>query len=147
MPNILLSGPPGAGKSQLARDLVAESSAPTAIVDFQGIYSGLLLLRRQADGRYPERDPADTHLLALAEYGRKALISGARAMDVEIIATSSDGSPARREYLRGLLGPGQLSALSILGSKSCNGGCQSTEHSRPNAGKQSTDGMGDYEHG
>ena len=58
-----------------------------------------------------ERDPADAHLLALAEYIRKAAISGAREMDIEIIATNSDGSPARREYLRGLLGPGAVETV------------------------------------
>ena len=62
-------------------------------------------------GRYPERDPADAHLLALAEYTRKAMISGAREMDIEIIATNSDGSPQRREYLRGLLGPGAVEVV------------------------------------
>ena len=32
-------------------------------------------------------------------------------MDIEIIATNSDGSPARREYLRGLLGPGAVETV------------------------------------
>ena len=78
---------------------------------FQAIYAALLLLRRGDDGRYPERDPADAHLLALAEYTRKAMITGAQEMDIEIIATNSDGSPARREYLRGLLGPGAVEVV------------------------------------
>ena len=49
-----------------------------AIIDFQSIYAALLMLRRDPEtGRYPERDPADAHLLALAEYvTRKAMIYG-----------------------------------------------------------------------
>ena len=111
MANTLVSGPSGAGKSQLARDLLAQVQGQGAIVDFQAIYAALLLLRRGDDGRYPERDPADAHLLALSEYTRKAMISGALLMDIEIIATNSDGSPARREYLRGLLGPGAVETV------------------------------------
>ena len=112
MPNTLISGPPAAGKSQLARDLLAQVQGQGAIVDFQSIYAALLLLRRDPEtGRYPERDPADAHLLALAEYVRRAMISGALLMDIEIIATSSDGSPQRREYLRGLLGPGAVEVV------------------------------------
>ena len=111
MANTLISGPAGAGKSKLARDLLAQVDGPGATVDFQAIYAALLLLLRGPDGRYPERDPADAHLLALSEYVRKAMISGAREMDVEIIATNSDGSPSRREYLRGLLGPGAVETV------------------------------------
>ena len=111
MANTLISGPSGAGKSRLARELLAQAQGQGAIVDFQAIYSAMLLLRRRDDGRYPERDPADAHLLALAEYTRKAMISGAREMDIEIIATNSDGSPQRREYLRGLLGPGAVETV------------------------------------
>ena len=111
MPNTLISGPSGAGKSQLARELLAQVQGQGAIVDFNSIYTSMLLLRRGDDGRYPERDPADAHLLALAEYVRKAMITGAREMDLEILATNSDGSPARREYLRGLLGPGAVEVV------------------------------------
>ena len=111
LPNTVISGPSGAGKSQLARELLAQVEGQGAIVDFQSIYAAMLLLRRGDDGRYPERDPADAHLLALAEYTRKAMISGAREMDIEIIATNSDGSPQRREYLRGLLGPGAVETV------------------------------------
>ena len=111
MANTLISGPAAAGKSKLARELLAQVDGPGAIVDFQAIYAALLLLLRGPDGRYPERDPADAHLLALAEYVRKAMISGAREMDVEILATNSDGSPSRREYLRGLLGPGAVETV------------------------------------
>ena len=111
MANTLISGPSGAGKSALARDLLAQVQGQGAIVDFQAIYSALLMLRRDPSGRYPERDPADAHLLALSEYVRRAMITGARDMDIEIIATNSDGSPARREYLRGLLGPGAVETV------------------------------------
>ena len=112
MGNTLISGPPGAGKSQLARDLLAQVQGQGAIVDFQAIYAALLLLLRDPEtGRYPERDPSDAHLLALAEYTRRAMITGAQEMDIEIIATNSDGSPARREYLRGLLGAGAVETV------------------------------------
>ena len=111
MPNTLVSGPAGAGKSQLARELLAQVQGQGAIIDFQSIYAALLLLRRGDDGRFPERDPADAHLLALSEYVRRVMISGAREMDIEIIATNSDGSPQRREYLRGLLGPGAVETV------------------------------------
>ena len=111
MPNTLVSGPAGAGKSNLARELLAQVQGPGAIVDFNSIYTAMLLLRRGDDGSYPERDPADAHLLALAEYVRKAMITGAREMDIEIIATNSSGSPQRREYLRGLLGPGAVEVV------------------------------------
>ena len=117
MANTLVSGPSGAGKSKLARDLLAQVQGQGAIVDFQAIYSAMLLLRRGDDGRYPERDPVDAHLLALAEYVRRAMITGARDMDIEIIATNSDGSPARREYLRGLLGPGAVETVLDPGRK------------------------------
>ncbi len=117
MANALISGPSGANKSQLARDLLAQVQGQGAIVDFQAIYAALLLLRRGDDGRYPERDPADAHLLALAEYTRRAMITGAQEMDIEIIATNSDGSPQRREYLRGLLGPGAVETVLDPGRK------------------------------
>ncbi len=111
MANTLISGPAGAGKSQLARDLLAQVQGQGAIIDFQAIYTSMLLLRRREDGRYPERNPVDAHLLALAEYVRRAMITGALDMDIEIIATNSDGSPARREHLRGLLGPGAVETV------------------------------------
>ena len=109
--NTLISGPSGAGKSRLARELLAQVQGQGAIIDFQAVYSAMLLLRRRDDGRFPERDPADAHLLALAEYTRKAMLSGAREMDIEVIMTNSDGSPQRREYLRGLLGPGAVETV------------------------------------
>ena len=76
MANTLISGPAGAGKSRLARDLLAQVQGQGAIVDFQAIYSALLLLLRGEDGRYPERNPADAHILALAEWTRRAMIAG-----------------------------------------------------------------------
>ena len=45
------------------------------------------------------------------------MITGAQEMDIEIIATNSDGSPARREYLRGLLGPGAVETVLDPGRK------------------------------
>ena len=117
MANTLISGPSGAGKSWLARDLLAQAQGPGAIVDFQAIYSALLMLLRGPDGRYPERDPADAHLLALAEWTRRAMIAGAERMDIEVIMTNSDGSPQRREYLRGLLGPGAVESVLDPGRK------------------------------
>ena len=76
MANLLLSGPAGAGKSALARELLAELGGAGVIVDFQAIYAALALLLRDDDGRYPPRESTHAHLLALAEYVRRAAITG-----------------------------------------------------------------------
>ena len=105
MAGILLSGPAGAGKSQQARDEL-DSRAVAVVVDFQTIYAGLLQLRRREDGRYPEREDRHAHVLPLAEYTRRAMITGARQREIDVIATNSDGSPERRAQLLELLGTG-----------------------------------------
>ena len=101
MPSILLSGPAGAAKSQLARDLLAESPHLAVAADFQSIYAALLLLERGPDGRYPLRNEA---LLPLVEYVRRATITAARNREIDVIATNSDGDPARRAFLLQELG-------------------------------------------
>ena len=106
MAGVLISGPAGSGKSQHARQVLAERPGPAVVLDFQAIYAALLLLDRDPDGRYPERDPADAHLLPTAEYLRRAGITAARNRDLEIVATNSDGDPARRAELLGLIGGG-----------------------------------------
>ena len=103
MSDLLISGPAGAGKSQLARAELARASAPIVAVDFQALYAALLLLERGPDGRYPERESRHAFALPLTEYARRAVITGARKMDVEIVATNSDGDPARRAALLSLL--------------------------------------------
>ena len=103
MPSLLLSGPAGAGKSAAARDLLTDSTSGV-VVDFQSLYSALLLLGRNSEGRYPERDPSQAYVLALAEYLRRAAITGAIEQELDVLVTNSDGSPARRSFLLGLLG-------------------------------------------
>ena len=95
MPSILLSGPAGANKSALARRLLAESPEQAAIADFQLVYRALTDVERGRDGRYPLRDD---RLLPLTEYIRRAIITGALARDITVIATNSDGAPARRAF-------------------------------------------------
>ena len=106
MPSLLLSGPAGGGKSAAARELLAERSEPTIMIDFQRIYAGLLGIERLPDGRFPERLDADGYTLPLAEYVRRAAITGALAQGLDVIVTNSDGDPERRAFLLGLLGPG-----------------------------------------
>ena len=110
MPNpLLLSGPAGGGKTQAARALLLAATGPLVVSDFQAIYAALILLERNPDGRYPERNPAQAAwLLPLTEYVRQAVIRGAAEMDVETIVTNSDGSAARRAYLLSRLGPGAV---------------------------------------
>ena len=103
MPDLLISGPAGAGKSAAARRELAEREGLTIAADFQSIYAALTLQQRGPDGRYPLRD---SRLLPLTEYVRRAVITGARSREVGIVATNSDGDPGRREFLLGLLGPG-----------------------------------------
>ena len=108
MPSVLLSGPAGAAKSAMARRLLRESSELAAIADFQAVYAALSGDVRGPDGRYPLRDD---RLLPLAEYVRRAVLTGALARDIEVIATNSDGDPVRREFLLGQLGAGAVERI------------------------------------
>ncbi len=103
MASILLSGPAGAAKSALARRLLAESPELAAIADFQAVYAAITGDLRGPDGRYPLRDE---RLLPLTEYIRRAIITGAANRDISVIATNSDGDPARRQFLLQQLGLG-----------------------------------------
>ena len=103
MAGILLSGPAGSAKSALARRLLAESTELAAIADFQLVYRALTDVERGRDGRYPLRNEG---LLPLTEYVRRAIIGGAVARDITVIATNSDGDPERRAFLLGQLGAG-----------------------------------------
>ena len=108
MPNVLLVGPAGAGKSQEARRLLAEATEPTVAADFTAILAALMLAERGPDGLYPARTARTEALLPLAEYVRRTIITAARERDIAIVATSSDGDPGRRAFLLGLLGPGAV---------------------------------------
>ena len=108
MASILLSGPAGAAKSALARRLLAESADLSAIADFQSIYRALTDVERGRDGRYPLRNEG---LLPLTEYVRRAIIGGAVARDIAVIATNSDGDPERRAFLLRQLGAGAVERI------------------------------------
>ena len=109
MAGLLISGPPGAGKSQEARRLLNAAAGPMVAADFQSILAALLLLERLPDGRYPERNPAQTAwLLPMTEAVRQTVITFATEREIDVVATSSDGSPARRNYLLSRLGPGSV---------------------------------------
>ena len=107
IPNLLISGPAGAGKSQAAARLRAESPEPTALAEHQELYAAVLGLRRDpATGRYPERDPRDAWALPMAEYLRRVIITSGQDRGFDVITTNSDGDPERRELLVMFLGPG-----------------------------------------
>ena len=105
MASILLSGPAGASKSALARQFLEESPELAAIADFQLVYRALTDVERDRNGRYPLRDD---RLLPLTEYVRRAIVTGAVQRDINVIATNSDGDPARRQFLLSLLGAGAV---------------------------------------
>ena len=108
MPGLLISGPAGAGKSAIAREELAARDGPAVAADFQSLVVALLLLERGADGRYPVRPE---WVLPLAEYLRRAVLTGAANRDLAVVATNSDGSPARRRQLLELLGPGAVERI------------------------------------
>lgn len=103
MAGLLISGPAGAGKSAIARELLAAHDGPAVAADFQSLVVAMLLLERGADGRYPVRPG---WVLPLAEYVRRAVITGAQNRDIFTVLTNSDGSSERRKFLLGQLGPG-----------------------------------------
>ena len=107
MPNLLLSGPAGAGKTAEAKRLLEASTEPMVAADFQTILAALTLLERQEDGRFPpRRDSQASWLLPLTEFTRMAIIGAAQERGVDVVTTNSDGSPERRALLLSRLGPG-----------------------------------------
>ena len=103
MPSQLISGPAGAGKSQEAKRIRDAAAGPTVVADFQSVVVALLQQERGPDGKYPLRPD---WVLPLAEYVRRAIVTGARAREIDVILTNSDGDPERRRFLREILGPG-----------------------------------------
>ena len=81
---------------------------PAVLADFQSVYVSLSGDVRDDNGDYPERDP---NLLPLAERERQRIIRDAVEMEIGVVATSSDGAQARREYLLGILGPGAVEEI------------------------------------
>ena len=106
MAGLLVSGPAGAGKSEAARRALAEISGPAVLIEFQEIYALLLGLERGPGGRYPMRLESDAWALVITEYLRQTALRQAVAREIEIVATNSDGDPARRqELIRRMGGP------------------------------------------
>ena len=109
MPNLLISGPAGAGKTQEAKKILEAATEPMVAADFQSILAALTLLERGTDGRYPpRRESQASWLLPLTEYLRQTVIGAAQERGVDVVATNSDGSPERRALLLSRLGPGAV---------------------------------------
>ena len=106
MPNLLISGSAGSGKSEAARAELAASNEPAIIAEIQPLYAALLGIERQPDGRYPERLERDVHALRLAEYLRRAAITASVARGIRVITSNSDSDMDRRAFLLRELGPG-----------------------------------------
>lgn len=112
MPNLLISGPAGAGKSEEARRLLQAAAGPMVAADFQSLLAALVLLERMPNGRYPNRNPAQAAwLLPMAEAIRQTVITIATAREIDVVATNSDGSPERRAFLLSRLGPGATETI------------------------------------
>ena len=87
--------------------MLEASAWPMVAADFQSILAALLLLERQPDGRYPQRNPAQAPwLLPMVEAVRQTVITIAVDRDIDVVTTNSDGSPERRGFLLSRLGPG-----------------------------------------
>ena len=111
MANILIAGPAGANKSEVARDLLRESNEPAVLADFTSLAVALLGLERGRGGKYPVRPD---WVLPVVEFTRQSVITGANSRGLRIIATTSDGSPERRKALLSRLGAGGAGATEVL---------------------------------
>ena len=105
MPNLLISGPAGAGKSAIARLRRREMEQPAVLSDFQSVYASLTGDVRDESGNFPVRDE---ELLPLIERERQRIIRDAVEAEIGVVATNSDGDQERRSYLLGLLGADAL---------------------------------------
>ena len=84
---------------------MAETPGPVVQADFTSTYNAISGTERDPiTGRFPVR--RETDLLPLAEYVRRAIISGAAEMDITVVATNSDGDRRRRRRVLALHGPG-----------------------------------------
>ena len=104
MANILLSGPAGASKSAVARQIISDDPGLVVQADFQSIHVAISgAVRDPSTGLYPVRDG---RLNPLTEYLRRTLITTAVARGIRIVGTNSDGDPTRRAFLLEQLGDG-----------------------------------------
>ena len=111
MPNILLSGPAGAGKSGLLQVLLADGPL-TVGIDYQALFSALTGVVRNAAGRYPLRDAV---LVPLVDKIRLAAIELAVEAGHRVVATNSSGDPVRRQLLLDLLSTaGELAEEQVI---------------------------------
>ena len=89
MPNILLSGPAGSGKSAEARAILEASTEPMVAADFQTILADLdACSKGRRSGRFPpRRDEQASWLLPLTEYIRMTIIGAAQERGVDVVTT------------------------------------------------------------
>ena len=90
MPDVLLSGPAGAGKTAAAESIVAAAEVPTVLIDFQALYASLLGIRRDPEtGRYPERLDIQDFALPIGRVcTRLTMINRAVENEVDVVATN-----------------------------------------------------------
>ena len=105
MPNVLISGPAGADKSAVSRDILRSATEPVIQADFQSVVVALLGLERGPDGRYPVRP---SWILGLAEAVRQSIIDAANEREIAVVVTNSDGDSTRRRFLLQRLGDGAI---------------------------------------
>ena len=92
--------------------MLRASAVPMIASDFQSVLAALILLQRTEDGRYPPRNPLqDPWLLPMTEAVRQTIITVAVDRDIAVVATSSDGSPARRAHMLERLGPNSVERI------------------------------------
>ena len=108
MAGTLISGPAGAGKSQLVAALRRAATGPTVIADFQSLYAALTGDVRGPDGRFPARDE---RLLPLVQGLRTQLVRMAGERDYDVLLTNSDGDADRRASYLDALGAGSAERI------------------------------------